>query len=173
MQEQDTRMSTTDGQRLEQQQQLASKKKRIDEWLQQQQLASKKKKRMTRRHGFITSEVFNRNMFRYKRPMEWTDLARDCIYQLNDSYTIKHRVVGTLTGPRGNVLSVFLPMFVINQLLARDETNVKVYIRPKGDDKVDIATIKKTVCRDCKKEFSSRNYLVRHLKYCKGKHVLL
>ena len=51
-------------------------------------------------------------------------------------------------------------------LLSFTEDDVRIYVRPKGEDQVDIAAAKKYICNNCEKEMASRKYLQAHEKRC-------
>ena len=116
-----------------------------------------------RRRNFISESEFKR--LAHQQPIPWSSLSRECIYKLEWVNTAdKQQIAGNLTDSEGITVSVLLPKFVVDRLLTITESNVRIYVKPKGEDKVDIATTKKYLCKDCNKEFASRTFLQRHLK---------
>ena len=70
----------------------------------------------------------------------------------------QHQIAGNLTNSDGITVSVLLPRFVVDKLLTITESNVRIYVRPRGEDEVDIATTKKHICNKCNKELASRAF---------------
>ena len=125
-----------------------------------------KKRRKTR--GFITIEEFNR--FAQQQPFKWLDLPQDCIYKLEKINVVDDKPTsGNFMNVDRIIIFVLLPQFVLDKLVALTETNVNIYIRSRGDEQVDIATMAKVVCKNCSKELSSQNYLRRHINICKAR----
>ena len=123
---------------------------------------TKKRKRVG---TFISEEEFNR--LALQQPIPWLNLSRDCIYQLEWVNSADHQqIVGNLTNVDGITISVFLPRFVVDKLLTITEKDIRIYVRPTGQNKVDIATPKKHLCKTCKKELTSRKYSQLHKKRC-------
>ena len=103
----------------------------------------------------------------HQHPIPWSSLSRECIYKLEWVNTAdKLQIAGNLTDSEGTTVSVLLPKFVVDRLVAIPESNVRIYVKPKGEDKVNIATTKKHLCKKCNKELASRTFLQRHLKRC-------
>ena len=71
-----------------------------------------------------------------------------------------------MTNTDGIIVSVLLPQFVVDKLLTFTENNVRIYVRPKGQNQVDIAAANKYICNNCEKELASRKYLQLHEKRC-------
>ena len=116
-----------------------------------------------RRINFISESEFKR--LARQQPIPWSSLSRECIYKLEWVNTAdKLQIAGNLTDSEGTTVSVLLPKFVVDRLLAITESNVRIYVKPKGEDKVDIAILEKHLCKDCNKEFASRTFLQRHVK---------
>ena len=126
--------------------------------------AATQKQRSRRKGNFISEKEFNR--LALQQPIPWSNLSRDCIYQLEWVNRTDHQIVGNLTSADGIIVSVLVPQFVVDKLLSFAENNVRIYVRPKGEDQVDIAAAKKHVCKTCKKELASRKYLQIHEKRC-------
>ena len=116
------------------------------------------------RKAFISAESFNQ-LTRKPQPVgKWNDLTEDCIYKMEKLYGRDQRVVVDLTSYDGVTTPIVLPEFVIKKLLLLNERNVTLYARPSGEDRVDIVTMKKHVCKNCKRELTSSRSLQRHLK---------
>lgn len=127
-------------------------------------------KERQRRRTFISEGEFDRKSHNQQEPNEWHDLPLGCIYKLEDCRPIDCRVAGRLTDQYNKQISVYLPQFFLEQLMARNETNIKVYVRRgEGAEDVDIVTIDKSTCRECGRDFSSEKYLKRHMTlFCKS-----
>ena len=117
-----------------------------------------------RKRNFISIHDFNR--YACQQPIKWSDLPRDCIYKLEWVNAEGEQIAANLTSRDGVTKSVLLPKFVVDRLLAITESDIIVYVRPQGEDQVDIVTPKKHTCKNCGKEMASRGYLERHLKRC-------
>ncbi len=127
-------------------------------------------KERRRRHAFISEEEFHRKSSIQQEPNEWHDLSLGCIYKLEDCRPIDCRVVGRLTDQYNKQTSVYLPKFFLDRLMARNETNIKVFVqRGEGAEDIDIVTIDKSTCRNCGRDFSSENHMKRHMTlFCKS-----
>ena len=124
-------------------------------------------KERRRRHTFISEDEFNRKSSNHQEPNEWHDLPQGCIYKLEGCHAAKCRVVGRMTDQYNNNISVYLPKFFLERLMARNETNIKVFLRRgEGKEEVDIVTVEKSTCTNCGKDFSSDNRLKRHMTHC-------
>ena len=114
---------------------------------------------------FIGEKEFNR--LACQQPIPWSILPRDCIYKFEwVNRTADGGVAGNFTNGDRITVSVMLPGFVVDKILAVTGTDVKIFIRPKGEDQVDIATQKKYICKNCRKELACRKFLERHQKRC-------
>ena len=113
---------------------------------------------------FIGEKEFNR--LACQQPILWSNLPRNYIYKLEWVNRSDAGVAGNLTNADGITISVLLPKFVVDKILAITDKDVKIYIRPKGEDLVDIATQKKHICKNCKKELICRKFLERHEQRC-------
>ena len=122
-----------------------------------------------KRHTFISEEEFDRESVRQKRhPIEWKQLPQGNIYKLEHCSPSNERVIGTLTDRYNGELSVFLPTFLLKRIISRKERNIKLFVRRGDGEEADVVTCKKSTCKNCKRDFSSENYLKRHVKYCKS-----
>ena len=126
------------------------------------EVAAQAKRR--RRRDFISEKEFNQLALR--QPIPWSNLSRDCIYQLEWVNRADHQIVVNMTNVDGIIVSVLLPQFVVDKLLTFTENNVRIYVRPTGQNQVDIAAAKKYICNNCEKELASRKYLQLHEKRC-------
>ena len=136
-------------------------KRKIDEVTSDDQSV---KKRRTR--NFISDNEFKR--LARQQPISWSSLSRERIYRLewvNKADKQRH-IAGNLTDSDGITVSVLLPKFVVDRLLEIPESNVKIYVKPIGEDNVDIAILEKHLCKYCNKELNSRIFLQRHLQRC-------
>ena len=135
-----------------------------DTYVKREEEIPKKTTRKRKSIYFIGVEEFNR--LACQQPIPWSNLSRDCIYQLEWVNRADGGIVGNLTNVDGITVSVLLPQFVVDKILMITDTDVKIYIRPRGEDQVDIATRKKYKCKNCQKELASRKFLQRHEKRC-------
>ena len=86
-----------------------------------------------RRINFISESEFKR--LARQQPIPWSSLSRECIYKLEWVNTAdKLQIAGNLTDSEGTTVSVLLPKFVVDRLLALTESNVRIYVKPKGED---------------------------------------
>ena len=122
------------------------------------------KKRRT--GNFISDNEFKR--LACQQPISWSSLSRERIYKLEwvNKADKQRQIAGNLTDSDGNTVSVLLPKFVVDRLLEIPESNVKIYVKPTGEDNVDIAILEKHLCKYCNKELKSRIFLQRHLERC-------
>ena len=97
---------------------------------------TKKRKRM-----FISEEEFNR--IALKQLIPWSNLSHGRIYKLEWINNADQQIAGNLTNVDGITVSVLLPQFVVDKLLAIIENNIRIYVMPHGEDHVDIAAIKR------------------------------
>ena len=113
-------------------------KRKIDEVTNDDQSV---KKRRTR--NFISDNEFKR--LARQQPISWSSLSRERIYRLEwvNKADKQRQIAGNLTNSEGITVSVLLPKFVVDRLLAITESNVKIYVKPRGEDNVDIAIMKK------------------------------
>ena len=118
-----------------------------------------------RRGTFISDDEFKR--LAHQQPISWSNLSRDCIYKLEwINKADQHQIAENLTNYDGITISVLLPPFIVDKLLMITKSDVGIYVRPRGEDEVDIATPKKHICNNCNKELALRAFLQRHLKCC-------
>ena len=136
-------------------------KRKIDEVTSDDQSV---KKRRTR--NFISDNEFKR--LARQQPISWSSLSRERIYRLEwvNKADRQRQIAGNLTDSDGNTVSVLLPKSVVDKLLEIPESNVKIYVKPIGEDNVDIAILEKHLCKYCNKELNSRIFLQRHLQRC-------
>ena len=136
-------------------------KRKIDEVTSDDQSV---KKRRTR--NFISDNEFKR--LARQQPISWSSLSRERIYRLEwvNKADRQRQIAGNLTDSDGNTVSVLLPKSVVDKLLEIPESNVKIYVKPIGEDNVDIAILEKHLCKYCNKELNSRIFLQRHLQWC-------
>ena len=119
-----------------------------------------------RKYAFISEKEFN-DKLRQEHAIEWYNLTEGIIYKLDNCHAIDDRVVGRLIDGYNNENFVYLPRFFMDRLLLRDETNIKVFVRRgKDNEEVDIVTVQKWTCETCRRDFSTRNHLNRHIKLC-------
>ena len=138
-------------------------KKETDTAVQGEEIPHKTRK-VRKVMDFIGEKEFNRSAC--QQPMPWSNLPRNCIYKLEWVNSTDAGVAGNLTNADGITVSVLLPKFVVDKILAITDTDVKIYLRPKGEDLVDIATQKKHICKNCRKEVICRKFLERHEERC-------
>ena len=109
-----------------------------------------------------------------KPAVEWSSLTPNTIYKLVWVYARGNgKVIGNLEDGTGSIISTWLPRFVVKRLLEiTTKPGTNTFIRPMGDEEVDIAVAAKLACTKCKKEFTSPTYLDRHILLCgmKGYH---
>ena len=136
-------------------------KRKIDEVTSDDQSV---KKRRTR--NFISDNEFKR--LARQQPISWSSLSRERIYRLEwvNKADRQRQIAGNLTDSDGNTVSVLLPKSVVDKLLEIPESNVKIYVKPIGEDNVDIAILEKHLCKYCNKELSSHIFLQCHLQWC-------
>ena len=91
-----------------------------------------------KRRRFISIQEFNR--FVQKQPIKWSDLPKDCIYKLEDCHVVAEQIAASLTNRNGITVTTLLPEFVVDKLLSITESLALTYLRPKGEDQVDIVT---------------------------------
>ena len=119
-----------------------------------------------RRYSFISEKEFNVRL-RQENAIDWYNLTEGNIYKLENCHVIDDRIVGRMTDGYNNEIVVYLPLFFMDRLLLRDETNIKVFLRRgKGSEEVDIVTVQKWTCENCRRDFSTRNHLNRHIELC-------
>ena len=120
-----------------------------------------------RRKSFISEKEFNHRLSQEKAA-EWQNLPEGNIYKLEKCDAVRDHVVGRMTDEYNNKISVYLPQFLLDQLLLRDEkTNIEVFLRRgKGSEEVDMVTIEKSICEHCGGDFSTRKSLDRHIGIC-------
>ena len=126
-------------------------------------------RRKKQRNTLISTTEFNRLV--QKPAVKWSTLSPGSIYKLVWVYGgSKGKVIANLEDWTGTIISTLLPRFILNRLLQTStEPGTTTFLRPIGGEEVDIAVAKKHVCKNCKKELSSRNYLNRHVKKCEEK----
>ena len=99
------------------------------------------------RDRFISCKEFNRLIL--KPVIEWSQLPLNCIYRL-DHVDAVNKVI-KLTNKRRTSVSVKIPTFVIDKLYdeiadSRDDDINTIYLRPKGEETIDIVT-KQNSCK--------------------------
>ena len=137
-------------------------KRKIDEVTSDDQSVKKR-----RTGNFISDNEFKR--LARQQPISWSSLSRERIYRLEwvNKADRQRQIAGNLTDSDGNTVSVLLPKSVVDKLLEIPESNVKIYVKPIGEDNVDIAILEKHLCKYCNKELNSRIIcLQRHLQRC-------
>ena len=122
------------------------------------------------RKRFISVEMFNQ--LTVNPIIKWDDLSLNCIYKMEKVDECDQKIVAYLTNRDGITVPVTLPEFVIKKLSLLTKEDVTIYLRPhkskEGENEVDIATMKKAVCKKCSKEFASSRTLWMHQKHhCK------
>ena len=128
-------------------------------------------KKRYRPRTLISTKEFDKLV--QKPAVEWSSLTPNTIYKLVWVYGGNGKVIGNLEDGTGSIISTWLPRFVLKRLLEiTTKPGTNTFIRPMGDEEVDIAVAAKLACTKCKKEFTSPTYLDRHILLCgmKGYH---
>jgi len=123
-------------------------------------------KKRYRPRTLISTKEFDKLV--QKPAVEWSSLTPNTIYKLVWVYARGNgKVIGNLEDGAGSIISTWLPRFVVKRLLEiTTEPGTNTFIRPMGDEEVDIAVAAKLACKKCKKEFTSPTYLDRHILLC-------